>query len=285
MNSKKIVLAFAGFILGSEAKTCPCSDTDIPVCSNAVTFRNACVAKCNNVLSWKSGACSLDAIIVSDQISTGTRNFNTGSLITDFVATTCNCQNAVLDPVCGENSITYNSECQANCQGVQVLYHGLCNNVSSSFVPRPSTPLVVPMSSSNSNSNFSANFPINANNNSKPATNATNGIALSNSGFLDSPNSFITISLTGARETFPAAGGFVDEAILEPINQQTTNINDILPIIANNNTTPQVGRSICGCQGLPFDPVCGVNYVTYNNECQANCQGKEIQYKGICRGI
>lgn len=39
----------------------------------------------------------------------------------------------------------------------------------------------------------------------------------------------------------------------------------------------------CICPDV-YDPVCGVNGVTYSNGCRASCAGVKVAHKGSCEG-
>ncbi len=142
----------------APAVGCGCEDEEpFPVCGeDGISYPSACEAACVDVEIWYEGDCDCRPVCATD--GQGWQNSCTLMAInsqncegcqtvcrnggTDSEGWYSNCDNSLLEladctsgcgcpevwqPVCGEDGVTYENLCQAQCAGASMLYSGECD--------------------------------------------------------------------------------------------------------------------------------------------------------------
>lgn len=169
----------------------------------------------------------------------------------------CGCDNT-LNPVCGENGITYSNYCRAACRNVKPVHYGECGAIGFDFDPRNTC-----------NCDF----------NLSPVC-GTNGITYENSCVGRCFSATLDFNGTCPQPCNcafffkPVCGengkNYVNQCLLD-----CAQVNKFSDGLCTNDTK-------CGkCFGK-VKKVCGKDGKTYDNDCYLDCAGVKKQYDGFC---
>lgn len=221
---------------------CPCLFAYNPVCSqNGVTYMNLCVLmKCPGVPLSTMGPC-------------GSSNY-----VAPLKPKECPCS-FTFAPVCGQDSITYQSSCVALCGGVTVKSENAC------VQPCGCTPIYKPVCSTDQKT--------------------YNNICLLNCDGKTLGEKKACQKVVPAND--PAA---CPRCVNMPANlicgtNSQTYINMCYLQCANAQlyqTGPCPSNKPCNCPDR-YLPVCGVDNVTYDSMCKLNCTTVPFAYYGKCQ--
>gem|GEM_PF-6831824 len=294
--------------------TVNCSDFYEPVCGcDNVTYSNSCIAGSNGITSYTSGECNKKTYTIcpgdsvqigldgglgntiltwtptNDLSCTGCFNpyaspsvtttyqleiFTTIGETTDILyyevivdedcePNYCGCSHELNNPVCDINGITYANTCLAECAGAVIndsfdecileLYTFTICLGDSIILPQPTVgPLPEPVGNA-----LSDWYP------------TTNLICAELVGPTSNQNS------CGFVFVYPTETTIYTQKVRNSLNPDTTQYFIIsYEIIVDQNCNG------CNCDDV-YEPVCGLDGVTYDNACQAECEG--VQYsQGSC---
>ena len=234
---------------------CNCLNDLNPVCgSNGVTYDNGCEADCAGVVGTKPGRCEqprtrscicslrIEEVCGSDRV-TYSNPCRARCAGVSYQPGRCPCVcGTIYRPVCGSDGVTYNNRCEAQCQGIEDFTWGRCP------CPGPCNTIFSPVCGSN-------------------------GITYENACLAQCAGVTYT---RGRCRTCKCPPSY------DPVcgSDGITYENRCTARCARVSSTP--GRCPCICT-LEFAPVCGEDGVTtYNNACEARCEGEEGFTPGRC---
>lgn len=262
---------------------CPCNTLFNPVCSNGVTYLNACYATdCAGKTVTSFGPCGKNnpTTLTNPKDCTGcayavalvclnTVTFQsacvatcagTGAQTTGACVNPCGCSNR-FEPVCGADGITYNNNCLANCNGTTIVRNSTCPNGAPSQCPH------------------CAGY-------TEPVC-GVDGVTYDNRCYLDCVG-VKKYSDWGCPSTNKKCN--CNKKLYLPVCgiDQRTYGNECL---LNCTTIRKAYNGVCRdgidcsyCRGVD-NPICGRDGRTYKNECQLECKGIQPLYYGACRPL
>lgn len=266
-NSGKFTLPFV--VQGNNSQ---CPDLQFPVCgNNGKTYQNPCFMNVDGVTKAYDGWCNTTK---SASTST-TQNTTTTDLITftineinGFVVLSngYNVQNGydmsqcndTLNPVCGQNGVTYANYCRANLNKMAPVHYGECGAF---------TQITTPTKTCSCDNTFQQIC-------------ASNGITYENkcvANCLDATINFVGIcpQPCGCSFFFKPVCGSNGRNYLNSCAMDCANVSLFSEGLCSNDTK-------CGqCFGK-MERVCGKDGKTYDNSCYMSCAGTTKMYDGSC---
>ncbi len=169
-----------------------------------------------------------------------------------------NCDLTYYEPVCGMDGQTYINECFANCNNIEILYWGACEQAECSD-DRPCPP----------NSVCVDGVCVPVGDRCETDSDCPDDYYCENGTCQPVPD--MCGSFGG--ECYPVYGGQIcpDGYTPLPLLIQACDSDEVCCIPENT----------CDCPAV-YDPVCGVDGQTYGNACKAECEGVEVAYDGEC---
>ena len=157
-------------------------------------------------------------------------------------------------PVCGVDGMTYSNACEARCASVEIAYEGRCRDC---VCPQVAAPVCGVDGVTYGNACEAACV----------------GVAVAHRGFCGQPP--MCRSNDDCRDNevcgcAPLPGCPDCEIGDESLRPEICILGCVIP-------------NPCGCPAV-YEPVCGADYRTYPNKCEAACRGVPIRHEGECRG-
>jgi hypothetical protein len=278
--------------------SCVCPDVWAPVCGvDGVTYGNACEAKCAGVPVAYDGECQSQYCMSDIDCPAGfvcklPWDSSTGSapIIAPMgicvPAGPCVCPD-IYAPVCGIDGVTYGNACEAACANVPVAYEGECQNQYC-------------WSDADCPAGFECKLPWDSSTGSAPIV-APMGVCVPANPCI-CPDIYAPVcgidGVTYGNECEAACAGVPVAYQGECQNQYCWSDADCqdgfvckLPWDPTTGSAPLVApmgvcvpRTDCVCP-MVWAPVCGVDGVTYDNACFAQCANVEVAHDGVCEAI
>lgn len=259
-NTPIFILPFA---LQAKKDT-PCPIIDLPVCGqNGKTYQNICFMELDGATKDYDGWCRRDKkadMMQEENNVLGPTEF-TKNEVNGFDANNygyaCKC-NDKLNPVCGENGVTYANYCRANCKNINPAHYGECGAIGYNYKKDQKCQCE----------------------NSLQQICATNGITYESKCVAECFNA--TINFIGIC-TQPCSCPFFFKPVCGENGKNY--INNCTLDCANVN---KFSDGLCSedekcgkCYG-EVERVCGRDGKTYDNACYLDCVGVKKKHDGYC---
>jgi len=264
------------FVMRGNDVNCP--NIDMPVCgTNGRTYQNACYMTNENVTKAYDGWCyankstptqenkdnksdkpDLTNFVNNMENGFGCDNKNMSMNGMNMQCDSASQCNNILNPVCGENGITYANYCRASFRRVKAVHYGECGAF---------TQVAKPSRTCNCDNQFTQIC-------------ATNGITYENkcvANCFNATMNFVGIcpQPCGCSTFFKPVCGENGRNYMNSCAMDCANVHMYSEGLCSNDDK-------CGkCYGT-MSRVCGKDGKTYNNACYAECSGVKISYEGHC---